>query len=184
MPCLFLSISQITTILSRNSLTDSIFFVTVDDGTALLDIIVFGDLYRQHEELFNKHKIIILKCTLSHDKQYNLRVRALEVSNINDLRIECCDEIELSIKESSFDKTKLLALKKLILLQKEGFSKVLLSYKNIENANTVGKVILNDNRGIKPTNQFILELSQLFGDGSIKLNYNRKNHSLMRGILK
>ena len=123
---------------------------------------------------------------LSYFQEHRKRIQALNVIDIQTLRETYCNEIDIMLHQNEYDKLKFDKLKQLIDLQSIGKCGLNLVYYGLDLNNISGKLILNENRKIKPTDQFLIDLYNIFKQDQIKIYYNNFNgvYDLMTNIFK
>ncbi len=75
-------------------------YITLEDDEGRIDIIVFSDLYRKNPQLMHKDAVILVKGTIDRDEK-GIRVRAREISPIEDAGKTMMNNLEIALKDSA-----------------------------------------------------------------------------------
>ncbi len=75
-------------------------YITLEDDEGRIDIIVFSDLYRKYPQLMHKDAVILVKGTIDRDEK-GIRVRAREISPIEDVGKTMMNNLEIALKDSA-----------------------------------------------------------------------------------
>ena len=145
---------------------DPMYFVTVDDGDDIIDVLVFNDVYQNADGVIAKEKVVRIECAISVDNNEVLRLRAIKVDCLQKIREEACKEIEIHMSETEYSTDKLSKLSDILSEQRKGKCTIFLSY---DKKQATGKFKLKEN--FKPADDIVWNLRNLFGDNSILMKY-------------
>jgi DNA polymerase-3 subunit alpha len=87
----------------KNKRGEDMAFVTLDDRTARIEVLLFAEVYRQSREFVVRDSILVVEGTVSIDDfSGGLRVRANEVYTLTAARERYARELVLHLDESQF----------------------------------------------------------------------------------
>jgi DNA polymerase-3 subunit alpha len=79
-------------------------FVTLDDGSAKIDISVFAELFERHRNLFREDEFLLVQGRVSHDEySEGLRVMADRVLDLTGARMQFARRLRLRMNGQSHD---------------------------------------------------------------------------------
>ncbi len=93
---------------------DTMAYVTFEDLKGSVEVIVFGDTYRQCEALLKGADPLLVTGTLDADEE-NVRVKATEITNLADVAEHPFSSVHFTVDSSRFRPDDLAALKTLVL---------------------------------------------------------------------
>ncbi|MEM7304484.1 MAG: DNA polymerase III subunit alpha [Pseudomonadota bacterium] len=151
----------------RNSPSGRIAFLTLDDNTARIHVAVFADAYSQFKSLLVKDQILIVEGSISID-DYNgkPRVRAKEVTRLEDARIEYGKSIVISVDGAG--QSLLGELKNTLQPFKDGDCRVHICYKSTD---AEAQFLLGEEWKVVPQRDLIRRLTALKGVKEARVAY-------------
>lgn len=124
-------VAGIRTMLTKQG--DRMAFVTLDDQTEKVEIVVFADLYKQHREILAEDNLIVCQCEIRQDTQNNqLRIRVHEIYTFEQARSQYAKQLELYVDAQNQTKFNFDQFKELLKNQPKGNVPILISYQTID----------------------------------------------------
>ena len=149
---------------------DKMAFITLDDKTARLELVMYHQQLEQFEEKIQLDEVLIVKATVSKNKfSQQLRVVADAVYDLHGLRADLSSRIDLSLNESVIDQS-LISQLQTILAPQEG-AQCVVSVK-IETEEAHVDLVANHDWRIRPSVEVLTELDRLVGKQAYQLHYS------------
>ncbi len=145
---------------------EPMFFVTIDDGNMMTDLLIFNDVYQESVDHVIKDRVIKIECAVSVDSNNVLRLRAVKIESLQHFREESCRTIEIKVSEEDYSSEKLSQLSDILAEQQQGGCSIFLSY---DKNKFTGKFKLKEN--FRPAYDIVWNLRNIFGDNSILVRY-------------
>ncbi len=146
---------------------DRMAFVTLEDLTGSVEIIVFADVYRQKSDLFKSEDPIFVvgKLDIGEDQP---KVIASDAISLTEAAKLFSGAVHISVDATQVLETKLTDLKS-ILLRHKGVSPVVLHFRIPGKSETV--LTLPRDISLDPSGAFISDVQQLLG-GAVEVSFN------------
>ena len=136
-----------------------LYFVTIDDQTALVDLVVTNEIYNLNKDLYVKQALICVICQVSKDKQGQARYRVTKANFLQKLRENLCRKIHIKIDNVS----KVDEFKKIIDDSESGKCEIIITDNNNNNFLLPSK--------IKPMLELTYKIEQLVGKKNVTVDY-------------
>lgn len=140
--------------------------LALDDATARMDAVVFGEVYDAFSTGLNIGSIVLIEGDIAHD-EYNggTKMSVSQLSNIADARTRFGRYLELHLTSES---QPILETLKKVLKENHGSCPIQIMYSN---SDAHGLLSLPKAWHINPSDEFIELLSQLLGEGQVLMKY-------------
>lgn len=98
---------------SVKSTGDTMAYVTVEDDEGSVDAIVFSELYKSHKDFLKKDEIVLIKGSIDRDEK-GVRIRAREISRLDDAPVNGFRRFEICISDSENNSERLKDIRELV----------------------------------------------------------------------
>lgn len=148
---------------------DRMAVVTLEDGTAMLELVVFSDLYTQQREVLVMDNLVIIHGDVRWDeKTEQPRVRAQTLHSLEQARIQSARGIQLRLAEAQATLENLQQLERLLVPHIGGTCPVYIHYQ--QDAGST-RVVMGEKWKVLPRNSLMDELSVLLGEENVAIGY-------------
>lgn len=147
---------------------DRMAFITLDDQSARIEIAIFPDTLQECRDLLGTDQIIIIQGEVSIDEYTGgLRMSAKRVLSLEQARQNFARSLKLTIEANGLVDG-VLDKMKAILLAHRGSMPVICHY---QNDLASSEIALDKQFSIKPTDELLYLLQELFGAGKVNFSY-------------
>lgn len=98
---------------SVKSTGDTMAYVTVEDDEGSVDAIVFSELYKTYKDFLKKDEIVLIKGSIDRDEK-GVRIRAREISRLDDASVNGFRRFEICISDSENNSERLKDIRELV----------------------------------------------------------------------
>lgn len=153
----------------RSKKGDKISFLTLDDRTARIEVSVFSEAYEKFSELLVKDNVLVVEGEVSQDDfSGNLKMRALDIRDIQEARKAYAKRVVLQINGADFNAERVNILRETLNEYRQGHCIVSVDYCN---ATESARINLGQNWRVKPEGQLINSLKKIQGIQSVSVRY-------------
>lgn len=146
-------------------------FLTLDDRTARLEVILFGDAYQRYRHLLAKDRLLVIEGDLGFDEfSDGYRVAAERVLDIAEARELYARRLVIGIDAERAGNGFIPALREALTEYREGHCPVWIDY---HGAGAVARLRLGDDWRVRPTDDLVRRLEGLVAPGSVRLDYSQ-----------
>ena len=148
---------------------DKMAIITLDDKTARLDVIAFGELYAEQRDVIRNDNILVIKGTVSEDKfSGGIRMTAEEVYDLDHAREQMARRLIVTLQEDQLHNGLVPKMKDLLAPSEEG--RCQLTFKVVSSA---GVCELDAGEGclVVPKIEKIKSLEQLVGEEAVQVSF-------------
>ncbi len=146
-------------------------FVTLDDRTARLEVILFGDVYQRYRHLLEKDRLIVVEGDLGYDEfSDGYRVSAERVHDLAGARMAFARRLVLRVDAAKAGNGFIGHLHKALEPYQNGDCTVCIDY---EGAGASARVRLGEAWRVRPEAALIERLTTLLPEQSVQLDYHR-----------
>ncbi|MDO8652771.1 MAG: DNA polymerase III subunit alpha [Undibacterium sp.] len=143
-----------------------ILIVTLDDGTATVDVTVYSELAEEFKKIFKEDEFLAVMGKVSEDRfSGGLRITAEKVMDIGRARVQFSQGLRISLNAAA-DTAKLAEILKAHLNQ-DGCP-VLVRY---QNSDASAELYLSDQWRVNPDDELRLKLGQWLGRTNVQIEY-------------
>jgi DNA polymerase-3 subunit alpha len=143
-----------------------ILIVTLDDGTATVDVTVYSELADEYKKIFKEDEFLAVLGKVSEDRfSGGLRITAEKVMDIGRARVQFSQGLRVTLTESA-EPVKLAEVLKPHLNQ-DGCP-VLIRYQNLDAS---AELYLSDQWRVNPDDELRLKLGQWLGRQNVQIEY-------------
>lgn len=147
---------------------DTIAFVTLDDRTSRMDVLVFGDVYERYRNILIKDAVLVVEGEVSNDDYSGaLKVRAKTIYDMGAARIAFAKELLITVDQTNYQQINQQLAGLLGPYRSEGCPCVL-SYTG-ETAQA--RLRLSEGWRVTPSDELLLSLQENLGEKRVKLTY-------------
>ncbi|MEH6470313.1 MAG: DNA polymerase III subunit alpha, partial [Halopseudomonas sp.] len=147
---------------------DTLAIITLDDRSARMEIVLFGELYDQHRELIVKDRVLVFEGEVSFDDYKDqMKVRGNRVMDIPEARRCFAQALQVALKPGGADIQKQLA-SWLPQHRSEGGVPVRIRYQSDE---ALADLELGSGWQVRVTDELLLDLKRLYGKEQVALLY-------------
>ena len=152
----------------RTKSGDDMATLSLDDGSARIEVVAFSDVCQQSRELLVKGNILIVEGTVNvYEVSGKASIRATKVSDLQQIRRSRARELSIELQQEQLDEE--LARQMETLLQPaRGNCPVTVWYRRAEQR---ARIDLGDDWRVSPSDELIEGLRQLVGTESVALSY-------------
>ncbi|QJQ07646.1 DNA polymerase III subunit alpha [Undibacterium piscinae] len=144
-----------------------ILIVTLDDGTATVDVTVYSELADEFKKIFKEDEFLAVMGKVSEDRfSGGLRITAEKVMDIGRARVQFSQGLRVTLSDSA-DPVKLAEVLKAHLNQ-DGCP-VLIRYQNLDAS---AELYLSDQWRVNPDDELRLKLGQWLGRQNVQIEYS------------
>ena len=144
-------------------------FITLDDKSARIEVVVYQDQLEQFAELIEVDSVVVVRATVSKNAHSNeIRVVADTIFSLDSLRAQLANQLHISIVKSQISPEILSELKRLLVPKQDALCSVSIAIET--NEGEVSLVANNDWR-VEPSSEMLRNLRELLGVGKYKLIY-------------
>jgi DNA polymerase III subunit alpha len=148
---------------------DKMAIITLDDKTARLDVIAFGELYAEQRDVIRNDNILVIKGTLSDDKfTGGVRMTADEIYDLDHAREQMARRLIVTLKEEQLHNGLVPKMKDLLEPSEGGRCKV--TFKVVSSAG-ICEIDAGDSCLVVPKVEKIKSLQQLVGEEAVQVNF-------------
>ncbi|MBT4161172.1 MAG: DNA polymerase III subunit alpha, partial [Gammaproteobacteria bacterium] len=152
---------------------ETIAFVTLDDKTGRIEVAVFGDVFDQVREKLQKDQIVIVKGgTAEDDFTGGIRMRANEVSSIEEARIRRASNLYLELTSSNLCDSFIDELAGMLQPYRPTDAAGCPVAVNITSRQSSGDIILGDEWRVVPHDDLLHALKEHYGTEKVRLQYS------------
>jgi DNA polymerase-3 subunit alpha len=155
----------------KNKRGENMCFLTLDDRSGRIELSLFSDVYDRVRELIEKDKVIIVEAVVSKDDYSGgLKAIARDVMEISETRIKYANSIKVqhSLMHTAKEMTK--QLKNALIPDSTGCP-IVYQY---ENNQARVDIQLGDEWRVRPTDEQLYALQDIFGSKSVNMDYGSK----------
>ena len=147
---------------------DTLAIVTLDDRSARLEVVLFGELYEQHRETIVKDSVLVFEGEVSFDDYKDqMKVRCNRVMTIPDARRSYASALEVELQQAQ-PKLQQQLSKWLTMHQREEGVPVRLRYRRED---ALANLLLGEGWRVEVTDELLLELQRIYGKEQVQLLY-------------
>jgi len=147
-------------------------FLTIDDKSRQVDVMIFNKQYHECQHLLEPDTTVIIEGRLKMDKRTKrIRLFAFDVKSVDMIRERSASNIHLELNDSNFNPHKKEQLKALIESQPTGYAGITARYRN----NEIDKSMTLGDYEVKINDEFINGLRDIFGKESVSVNYKQSS---------
>jgi DNA polymerase-3 subunit alpha len=138
-------------------------YVTLEDDEGSVEVIVFPSLYKAVYELLKKDAIVLVKGSIDKDEK-GVRVRGLEISNLEDAGRKSVKRMEISLRETADSRNSLQNIRSLVT-EYPGDCQLYLRITSSKSHTLIATGI-----SIKPDTALVSRLETMIGKGAITVS--------------
>jgi DNA polymerase-3 subunit alpha len=138
-------------------------YVTLEDDEGSVEVIVFPSLYKAVYELLKKDAIVLVKGSIDKDEK-GVRVRGLEISNLEDAGRKSVKRMEISLRETADSRNSLQNIRSLVT-EYPGDCQLYLRITSSKSHTLIATGI-----SIKPDTALVNRLETMIGKGAITVS--------------
>ncbi len=159
------TVSNIRETLTRKG--DKMAFVTIEDLSGSVDVIVFSDLYSKTQELLKSDEPLLVTGTAEISED-NARIIATDIENLALAQKKKTHYVRIDLDSAMIQGHKLQSLKD-VLQKYRGACPVLLRFKVAEEANSVYATLkLSEEMKVLPSEALVRDVQKLFGNKVVR----------------
>jgi DNA polymerase-3 subunit alpha len=144
-------------------------FLTLDDRTGRVDVIVFNDTFNKYRQLMAKDQLLVVQGDLGYDDFTDgYRVTAERLLGIGEAREEFARRLVLGVSRKQAGNGFIDELRDTLAPFREGNCPVWLDYRR-EDARAA--LCLGDEWRVRPTDELVKRLGQLLDPATVRLDY-------------
>jgi DNA polymerase-3 subunit alpha len=144
-------------------------FLTLDDQTARIEIVVFSDVYTKYRELLNKDQLLIVEGEVSIDEfSGGYRISTRRIFNLEQAREIFAKCLWLDMEDKMIDQDFVSNLQQSLMPFRGGKCPVRIQYKTPEASTNIA---LGDAWQVKPMDKLLENLKQVCGDEAVLIRY-------------
>jgi DNA polymerase-3 subunit alpha len=148
---------------------DRMMFVTLDDGTARLELAVFSELYMRHRDLLVKDNLLVVEGFVSVDEYTGgFKMSAEKIFHFEQARVALAKRLVIDIDAKLTGNGFIDALQEILEPARRGNCRVYLNYRS---RGAQAEIALGEDWKVSPTNNVLERLSQLTGAESVHVVY-------------
>lgn len=146
-------------------------FVTLDDRTARLEVILFGDVHQRHRHLLEKDQLIVVEGDLGYDEfSDGYRVSAERVYDLAGARLQFARRLVLRVAAGEAGNGFVPALAEALTPYQSGGCPVCIDY---EGEGALARLRLGDEWRVRPEPELITRLTRLLAADRVAVDYRR-----------
>lgn len=146
-------------------------FVTLDDRTARMEVILFGDVYQRHRHLLEKDQLIVVEGDLGYDEfSDGYRVSAERVHDLTGARLQFARRLVLRVGAAEAGDGFVPALQQALTPYQKGDCRVCIDY---ETDGALARLRLGDEWRVRPEPELIDALTRLLASDRVAVDYRR-----------
>lgn len=146
-------------------------FVTLDDRTARMEVILFGDVYQRHRHLLEKDQLIVVEGDLGYDEfSDGYRVSAERVHDLTGARLQFARRLVLRVGAAEAGNGFVPALQQALTPYQKGDCRVCIDY---ETDGALARLRLGDEWRVRPEPELIDALTRLLASDRVAVDYRR-----------
>ncbi|MAZ40033.1 MAG: DNA polymerase III subunit alpha [Legionellales bacterium] len=147
---------------------DRMAFIALDDQSGRMEIAIFSDVFLECRELLSNDQIIIVQGDVSHDEYTGgLRMSARKIMSLEQARLVFAKALKIQLHIDQFGEIQLQNLKQCIN-KHAGRMPIICQYSNYD---ATAEMTLDKAFRIKPCNEALEELQNLFGNEAVSFIY-------------
>ncbi|MEX0430502.1 DNA polymerase III subunit alpha [Spiribacter insolitus] len=147
-------------------------FVTLDDRTARMEIVLFGDVYQRHRHLLEKDRLIVVEGDLGYDEfSDGYRVSAERVYDLAGARLHFARRLVLRVDAEQAGNGFVPALQEALAPYQQGECSVCIDY---EGPDVCARIRLGDEWRVRPEPELINALARLLPADRVAVDYRRQ----------
>ena len=145
----------------KNKRGDNMCFVTLDDRTARVEVMLFSEAYETHREVLVKDAILLIEGVISVDDYAGgLKMRGNSVYSLIDARERKAKAIHVPIAASAIDKDWLGRMRSSLANIPRGKCPIVIEY---QREDCKAKLTLGESWGIKPSDEALQRVTDVSG---------------------
>ena len=146
-------------------------FVTLDDRTARLEVICFGDVYQRHRHLLEKDQLVVVEGDLGYDEfSDGYRISAERVYDLAGARLQFARRLVLRVAAGEAGNGFVPALAEALTPYQSGSCPVCIDY---EGEGAAARLRLGEAWRVRPEPELIDRLSRLLAADRVAVDYRR-----------
>lgn len=146
-------------------------FITLDDRTARLEVILFGDVYQRFRHFLTKDALIVVEGDLGYDEfSDGYRVSAERVYDLDSARLAFARRLVLRVDAQQAGNGFVSSLEQMLTPYQHGECAVCIDY---EGDGATARLRLGDEWRVRPEADLIANLNQLLAIGQVLIDYRR-----------
>lgn len=157
-------------------------FVTLDDGTARMELAVFSDLYGQKREAIRKDNLVVVYGQVTVDEYTGgFKMAAEKLYDWDEARVAFTERIVVSLKNGDAKENDCIGkLRELVNVHDQGNCSIWIRYLNEQ---AEGLLKLGDDWQVRPTMPFVDALIGVFGKNQVEVVFDRQiGHHGFKGV--
>ncbi|PWG63922.1 DNA polymerase III subunit alpha [Sediminicurvatus halobius] len=145
-------------------------FLTLDDRTARLEVILFGDAYQRYRHLLAKDRLLVVEGDLGYDEfSDGYRVSAERVLDMTEAREAFARRLVIGVDAARAGNGFVPALREALTEYREGHCPVWIDY---HGEGAEARLRLGDDWRVRPTDDLVRRLESLVAPGAVRLDYS------------
>lgn len=147
---------------------DTLAIITLDDRSARLEVVLFGELYDQHRDLIVKDRVLVFEGEVSFDDYKDqMKVRCSHAMSISDARCRFAHSLQVHINQSD-DKLQQRLSGWIKLHRRDEGVPVRIRY---QREDAQADLMLGEGWRVEVTDELLLDLKHLYGKEQVRLLY-------------
>ncbi len=144
-------------------------FITLDDRSARIELVVFPEDYERHRDLLVKDRLLVVEGDVSvDDYSGGYRISAREIYDIEQARTRYARRLVVSIEQKKAGNGFVHSLAQTLEPYREGGCPVAIDYRR---PGASAAVLLGDSWKVRPADVLLQKLAELAGEEHVRLEY-------------
>ncbi len=144
-------------------------FLTLDDRSGRIELVVFPEEYERHRELLVKDRLLVVEGDVSvDDYSGGYRISAREIYDIERARARFAKRLVIAVEQKQAGNGFIRSLAETLEPYREGGCPVAIDYRLTSASATV---VLGENWKVRPADVLLQKLGDLAGEGRVQLEY-------------
>ncbi len=149
---------------------DRMAFVTLDDGTGRIDLVMFGDLYQRYRERVVKDALIVVKGNVSlDDYSGGFKMSAEAIYNIDEARAAFARRLVIDLDTDHGGEQFVDGLKDILDPVRRGKCPIVIRYRRPE---AEAEIVFGEDWRVTPNERVMRQLAALAGENHVHLIYH------------
>jgi DNA polymerase-3 subunit alpha len=144
-------------------------FLTLDDQTARIEMVVFSDVYTKYRDLLNKDQLLVVEGEVSIDEfSGGYRISSRRIFNLEQAREMFAKCVWLNMEDKNLGQDFVTNLQQTLMPFRGGKCPICIQYKTNEASTNIA---LGETWQVKPMDKLLENLKQVCGDEAVLIRY-------------